>query len=95
LPLIGDEFQIGHARASSIFIYGFFPDGLIAISKMFEQNVRGIATGFILGCGVIIGCGLTPFFLGLAGDLLSFELGIATILSSRFVFLLREICPPL
>jgi MFS family permease len=76
------------------FIYGFFPAGLIAISKMFEQNVRGIATGFILGCGVIIGWGLTPFFLGLSGDLLSFKfgilmLGIATILSSRFVFLLR------
>jgi NNP family nitrate/nitrite transporter-like MFS transporter len=80
------------------FIYGFFPAGLIAISRTFELNVRGIATGFIIGCGVIIGWGVTPFLLGLSGDLLSFKfgllmLGIATILSSGLVFLLRELFP--
>jgi sugar phosphate permease len=80
------------------FIYGFFPAGLIAISKIFELNVRGIATGFIIGCGVIIGWGVTPFLLGLSGDLLNFKfgimmLGIATILSSGFVFSLGEISP--
>jgi hypothetical protein len=78
------------------FIYGFFPAGLIAISRMFELKVRGIATGFIIGCGVIIGWGVTPFLLGLSGDLLSFKfgllmLGIATILSSGLVFLLRSL----
>jgi NNP family nitrate/nitrite transporter-like MFS transporter len=78
------------------FIYGFFPAGLIAISRTFELNVRGIATGFIIGCGVIIGWGVTPFLLGLSGDLLSFKfgllmLGMATILSSGLVFLLRSL----
>ena len=80
------------------FIYGFFPAGLIAISRMFELKVRGIATGFIIGCGVVIAWGVTPFLLGLSGDLLSFKfgllmLGIATILSSGLVFLLRELLP--
>ncbi len=80
------------------FIYGFFPAGLIAISRMFELKVRGIATGFIIGCGVTIGWGVTPFLLGLSGDLLSFKfgllmLGITTILSSGLVFLLRELFP--
>jgi MFS family permease len=80
------------------FIYGFFPAGLIAISRTFELKVRGIATGFIIGCGAIIGWGVTPFLLGLSGDLLSFKfglrmLGIVTILSSGLVFLLRELLP--
>ncbi len=78
------------------FIYGFFPAGLIAISRMFELNVRGIATGFIIGWGVIMGWGVEPFLLGLSGDLLSFKfglmmLGIATMLSSGLVFLLKEL----
>ncbi len=63
---------------------------------MFEFKVRGIATGFIIGCGVIMGWGVTPFLLGLSGDLLSFKfgllmLGIATMLSSGLVFLLRSL----
>jgi hypothetical protein len=78
------------------FIYGFFPAGLIAISRTFELNVRGIATGFIIGCGVITSWGVTPFLLGPSGDLLSFKfgllmLGIAAILSSGLVFLLRSL----
>jgi NNP family nitrate/nitrite transporter-like MFS transporter len=78
------------------FIYGFFPAGLIAISKMFELNVRGIATGFIVGWGVIFGWGVSPFLLGLSGDLLSFKfgltiLGVLTILSSGLVFRLEEL----
>ncbi len=80
------------------FIYGFFPAGLIAISRMFELNVRGIATGFIIGWGVIMGWGVAPFLLGLSGDFLSFKfglmmLGAATILSSGLVFLLEELYP--
>jgi NNP family nitrate/nitrite transporter-like MFS transporter len=80
------------------FIYGYFPAGLTALSRIFDLHVRGIATGFIIGCGVVIGWGVTPFLLGLSGDLLSFKfgimvLGIATILSSGLVFLLKEISP--
>jgi MFS family permease len=78
------------------FIYGFFPAGLIAISKIFDLNVRGIATGFIFGFGVIIGWGVTPYLLGLSGDLLSFKfgilmLGMLVIMSSGLVFLLKEL----
>jgi MFS family permease len=80
------------------FIYGFFPAGLIAISRIFDMNVRGLATGFIFGFGVIIGWGVTPYLLGLSGDLLSFRfgiltLGLAVILSSSLVFLLKELRP--
>jgi len=80
------------------FIYGFFPAGLIAISRIFDMNVRGLATGFIFGFGVIIGWGVTPYLLGLSGDYLSFQigillLGVAVILSSSLVFLLKELRP--
>ena len=80
------------------FIYGFFPAGLIAISRMFEIDVRSMATGFILGCGIVIGWGVTPYLLGLSGDLLSFKfgifmLGVATIMASGLVFLLKELHP--
>lgn len=80
------------------FIYGFFPAGLIAISRIFDLNVRGLATGFIFGFGVIIGWGFTPYLLGLSGDLLSFRfgillLGLAVILSGSLVFLLKELRP--
>ena len=79
-------------------IYGFFPAGFVAISRIFDLSLRGIATGFILGCAAIIGWGVTPFLLGLSGDYLSFKfgilmLGVATILSSGLVFLVREIRP--
>ena len=80
------------------FIYGFFPAGLIAISRIFDLNVRGLATGFIFGFGVIIGWGVTPYLLGLSGDHLSFKfgillLGLAVMLSSNLVFLLKELRP--
>jgi MFS transporter, NNP family, nitrate/nitrite transporter len=80
------------------FIYGFFPAGLIAISRMFDLHVRGIATGFIFGVGVIFGWGVAPYLLGLSGDLLSFRFGILilgalTMLSGGLVFLLRELRP--
>ena len=80
------------------FIYGFFPAGLIALSRMFEMNVRSIATGFVFGFGVIVGWGITPYLLGLSGDLVSFKfgilmLGIGTVMASGLVFLLKELNP--
>lgn len=80
------------------FIYGFFPAGLIAISRIFDMNVRGLATGFIFGFGVIIGWGVTPYLLGLSGDHLSFRfgimmLGIMVMLSSGLVLFLNELRP--
>ena len=77
-------------------IYGYFPLGLIAVSKLFDINVRSIATGFVLGFGMIIGWGVTPYLLGLSGDHLSFRfgimiLGILVILSSGLVYLLKDL----
>jgi predicted MFS family arabinose efflux permease len=82
------------------FIYGFFPAGLIALSRMFEMNVRSIATGFVFGWGVVVGWGITPYLLGLSGDLVSFKFGIlilriGTIMASGLVFLLKELSPTL
>ena len=65
---------------------------------MFEMNVRSMATGFIFGCGVVVGWGITPYLLGLSGDLVNFKfgilvLGIGTVAVSRLVFLLQELQP--
>ena len=77
-------------------IYGFFPLGLIAVSKLFDINVRSIAIGFVLGFGMIIGWGVAPYLLGLSGDHISFRfgiliLGILIILSSALVYLLKDL----
>jgi NNP family nitrate/nitrite transporter-like MFS transporter len=77
-------------------IYGFFPLGLIAVSRLFEINVRSIATGFVIGFGIIVGWGGAPYLLGLAGDHLNFRfgimvLGILVVLSSGLVYLLKDI----
>jgi MFS family permease len=77
-------------------IYGYFPLALIAVSKLFDINVRSIATGFMLGFGIIVGWGVTPYLLGLSGDYLSFRfgimiLGILVILSSTLVYLLKDL----
>jgi MFS family permease len=77
-------------------IYGFFPVGLITVSRLFEINVRSIATGFVIGFGIIIGWGVAPYLLGLSGDHLSFRfgimiVGILEILSSGLVYLLKDI----
>jgi hypothetical protein len=47
---------------------------------------------------VVIGWGITPYLLGLSGDLVSFKfgilvLGIGTMMASRLVFLLKELRP--
>ena len=74
---------------------GFFPIALVLLSRIFERELRGQATGLIVTFGVIFGIGLGPYLLGLSGDLLSFRfgiglLGILTALSSGLIFLLPE-----
>ncbi len=74
---------------------GFFPMGLVMISRTFEQEVRGQATGLIVTLGVIVGVGLIPYLLGLCGDHLSFRfgiflLGLLTLLSSGLMYFLKE-----
>ncbi len=79
---------------------GFFPVALVLISRIFEQDLRGQATGLIVTCGVIFAIGLGPYLLGLSGDRISFRfgiflLGILTAFASALVFLLKEKPSPL
>lgn len=55
----------------------FFPVGLVAISRLFSDKQRSMATGFILTIGVVFGLGVVPYLLGVAGDFVSFRFGIA------------------
>jgi MFS family permease len=54
----------------------FFPIGLVSISRIFDKEKRGMATGFIVTLGVTFGLGVVPYLLGLAGDYVSFRFGI-------------------
>jgi NNP family nitrate/nitrite transporter-like MFS transporter len=80
----------------AIFVTGFFPVALVTFTKMFSRETRSMATGIILAFSVIFGSGLVPYFLGLAGDLLSFRFGISLLgilgsLSSLLIFSLKEL----
>ncbi len=80
----------------AVMVTGFFPLGLVSMARMFDREIRGLATGVTLTVGVILGAGLMPYLLGLSGDLLSFRfgislLGMAIILSTSLVFSLKEI----
>ncbi len=75
---------------------GFFPVGLLAISKLTRLKERSIFTGASLAMGVIVGIGLTPVALGAVADAWNFEIGILvlgmlTVVSTLFIKGLREI----
>ncbi len=77
-------------------IAGFFPIGLVSLSRMFEKEKRSMATGFIATLSSIIGAGLFPYLLGLSGDFVSFRFGIfafgvLAILSSGLIYFIKEI----
>ena len=77
-------------------ISGAFPPlALVAISRMFDRETRGQATGFVVTVGMV-GTGIIPYLIGLTGDLASFRLGIfllglCTMLASSLLHLLREL----
>ncbi len=76
--------------------FGFFPVGLVAIARIFPENLRSPATGYIVTLGVFFGLGIIPYLLGLAGDYLSFGWGIAivgllVIAASGLTYHLKEI----
>ncbi len=73
----------------------FFPVGYVVVAKMFDQERRGQAMGFVITISMI-GTGLVPYFLGLSGDLASFRigilmLGVLTALSSGLLYFLKEL----
>jgi MFS transporter, NNP family, nitrate/nitrite transporter len=77
-------------------ISGAFPPlMLVAISRMFDRETRGQATGFVVTLGMV-GTGIIPYLIGLCGDLSSFRLGIfvlglSTVLASSLLYFLREL----
>ncbi len=75
-------------------VMGFFPVGLVAISRMFAVDQRSLATGIVTTLGVICGLGFIPYLLGLCGDLFGFSagihlLGVCVIISSGLSRFLR------
>lgn len=73
---------------------GFFPVGLVAVSRMFPAEDRSLATGVMTTIGVIFGLGVIPYLLGLSGDLVGFRwgihiLGICVIMASFLSRMLR------
>ena len=75
-------------------VMSFMPALFLSISRLFGEETRGQATGILLTVGSVMGAGVIPYFLGLAGDLVSFRLGIlllgvVTSLSSGLILLIR------
>lgn len=108
LQVVEDEFLVSHARASGIFVFlsagygvsvivsGFFPVGLVAIAKIFNRKMRGLATGMILAVCMVFGSGIMPCLLGVSGDLSSFRLGIVILgvpvtLSNGLIFRFEDL----
>ena len=57
------------------FCVVFFPVGIVAVSKLTEPEERSVFAGIIMAISTIVGCGLTPFILGLIADLWRFQYG--------------------
>jgi MFS transporter, NNP family, nitrate/nitrite transporter len=80
----------------AFFVTAFFPVGLVAIAKTFSREMRSLATGIILALSITFGGGIIPYFLGIAGDVMSFRMGITILgifvgLVSTLVFHLKEL----
>jgi len=57
------------------FSNGFFPVGLVAVSKLSNPGERSLFTGVTISGGTIVGMGIAPVLLGAIADRWSFELG--------------------
>ena len=54
---------------------GFFPAGFTALSTLGDARTRGTAVSLVVPVAFVIGGGVTPWLLGLSGDLGAFDLG--------------------
>lgn len=54
----------------------FFPVSLVVAAKVFSAETRGMAMGIVGTISTIVAVGITPYLLGLSGDLVSFRFGI-------------------
>jgi len=55
----------------------FFPPGFAALSSIGPESARNIAVSFAVPMAIVVGGGLIPVMIGVAGDMGSFGLGIA------------------
>lgn len=55
----------------------FFPPGFVALSSIGPSNARNVAVSFAVPMGIVLGGGLIPFMIGVAGDMGSFGMGIS------------------
>jgi MFS family permease len=90
LPLVGIRHLAILLFLQASVAAGFFPVSLVAIPRLFPRELRGMATGIVITFGIVFGCGVIPYLLGVAGDLVSFKagiltLGILTLLSSGLI----------
>ncbi|OPY68534.1 MAG: putative transporter [Syntrophorhabdaceae bacterium PtaU1.Bin034] len=60
----------------AVVVTCYFPVILVVVTKVFNRESRGMATGLILTLCVVLGGGVMPYLLGLAGDYIGFRLGI-------------------
>ena len=77
-------------------LMAFIPALFLSAARLFEEEARGRATAALLASGTVIGTGIIPPLLGLAGDLASFRLGIlilgiVTALSSVLILVLKRL----
>jgi MFS family permease len=77
-------------------VIGFFPAMFVSVSRLFEAEMRGRATGIILLIGAVFGSGLIPYLLGISGDLVGFRfgiffLGVFTTLASGLLLFLKKL----
>jgi len=57
----------------------FFPPGFAALSSLGPPSARNVAVSLTVPAAFVIGGGAVPAWIGLAGDVASFGLGIATV----------------
>ncbi|MBW1732471.1 MAG: MFS transporter [Deltaproteobacteria bacterium] len=55
----------------------FFPPGFAALSSIGPSRARNVAVSFAVPMGFVLGGGLIPFMIGVAGDMGSFGMGIS------------------
>jgi MFS transporter, NNP family, nitrate/nitrite transporter len=94
-----DRFLIAMLFLQATFCIVFFPVGIVAISKLTTPEERGVFAGIIMSVSTIVGCGLTPFLLGLVADIWRFQHGFimlglmnlaAVVLAVKLMPLLRK-----
>ncbi len=97
LGLVGGRWTTPLVFLQPVTAVCFFPPGFAALSSIGPEGSRNIAVSLVVPFGFVIGGGLVPFMIGVAGDMGSFGVGIAMagvcILAGAFLTPLMEAAP--